>query len=114
MDRNEKSMSNETIDFSTDEVRATVPPLYSTEDEADPMVRAKFFAPWCGWTWYAVEFDGDDLCFGLVAGIETELGYFRLSELSSVRGPGGLRIERDLYFQPTRLSIVRMETERSG
>ncbi len=29
---------------------------------------------------------------------------FRLSELEAVRGPGGLRIERDRFFTPTPLS----------
>ena len=38
------------------------------------------------------------LFFGYVVGHEAEWGYFRLSELEVVRGPGGLWIERDLYF----------------
>ena len=39
-----------------------------------------------------------------MSGIEVELGYFALSELQSIRGKFGLPVERDLYFQPTRLS----------
>jgi len=70
-------------------------------------VHAKFFTPWTGWTWYAIEFDGDDLCFGLVDGHELELGYFSLSELESIRGPGGLKIERDRNFEPIRLQKLR-------
>jgi hypothetical protein len=31
--------------------------------------------------------------------LESELGYFSLSELESVRGPFGLPIERDVYFR---------------
>ena len=42
--------------------------------------------------------------FGLVCGMERELGYFSLAELQSVRGPLGLRVERDLYFTPTPMS----------
>jgi hypothetical protein len=49
-------------------------------------------------TWYATEFDGEDLFFGLVDGLEKEFGYFSLSELESVDGPFGVGIERDLYF----------------
>lgn len=71
------------------------------------MVICKFFYPDFSWTWYAIEFDGDDLFFGLVAGFENELGYFRLSELQSNRGRLGLPIERDLWFEPTPLSEVR-------
>ena len=48
-------------------------------------------------------FDGEDIFFGLVSGFELELGYFSLSELESVRGPLGLPIERDLYFEPKTL-----------
>ena len=31
-----------------------LPPLYSTEGQADPLARVKLFAPWSTWTWYAV------------------------------------------------------------
>ena len=51
-------------------------------------------------TWYASEFDGEDIFFGLVIGLEIELGYFSLSELRSVKGPMKLLIERDLHFEP--------------
>ena len=37
--------------------------------------------------------------FGAVIGLEEEWGYFSLTELESVRGPGGLTIERDLCFR---------------
>lgn len=88
----------------TDDIRRRLPKLYATEDDRDPLAQVKFFTPWTNWTWYATEFDGDDRFFGLVVGHERELGYFSLSELQSVRGPGGLKIERDLYFKPTPLS----------
>jgi DUF2958 family protein len=79
----------------------------------DPIIQVKFFTPWSSWTWYAIEYDGADLFFGFViggpwqAGHEAELGYFSLAELTAVRGPGGIRIERDLYFEPVSLSEVR-------
>jgi hypothetical protein len=96
----------------TKELRQKFPPLYSSENEADPLVVCKFFTPDSSWTWYAIEFDGDDTFFGWVEGLENELGYFSLSELESVRGPLGLPIERDLYFEPCRLSQVKTKTER--
>jgi hypothetical protein len=34
-----------------------------------------------------------------------------LSELESVRGPFGLRVERDLAFEPTPLSVITATTE---
>jgi hypothetical protein len=72
----------------------------------------RFFSPDCSWTWYAIEFDGDDTFFGLVDGFEKELGYFRLSELLENRGKFGLEIERDLHFTPTRLSELRPASPR--
>lgn len=90
----------------TDELREKLPPLRATELETNPIVHAKFFTPWTSWTWYATEFDGEDVFFGLVHGFDTEWGYFSLNELESVRGPGGLRIERDLYFEPKPVSQV--------
>jgi hypothetical protein len=54
--------------------------------------------------------EGDDfLFFGLVDGQEKELGYFRLSELESARGPLGLRIERDLHWRPRALKEIAPE-----
>jgi hypothetical protein len=52
---------------------------------------------------YASEFDGEDICFGLVSGLEVEFGYFSLKELRETRGPMGLHIERDLHSEPKTL-----------
>lgn len=90
----------------TKELRRTLPALYATENDSDPIVRVKFFTPWTSWTWYATEFDGEDIFFGLVQGFEKEWGYFSLRELQELRGPAGLRIERDLYFEPAPVSQV--------
>ena len=98
------------MNLMTDELKKQMPALYSQEHENDPLARVKFFTPWghgpceAGWTWYGIEFDGVDLFFGFVDGLEAELGYFSLTELETIQGPGGLRIERDLYFEPTPLS----------
>ena len=72
-------------------------------DSNELKVVAKFFTPDCGWTWYACsaskdEETGDVQFFGLVDGIETELGYFWLSQLEEARGPFGLPVERDLHW----------------
>lgn len=71
--------------------------------EGDGTAHVKFFAPWSNWTWYATEFDGEDLFFGLVEGHETEAGYFSLFELMSVRGPYGLYVERDMHWEPKKV-----------
>jgi hypothetical protein len=105
----------------TKDLLKKLPALYSQEDNADPMVVCKFFTPDAGWTWYAIEgspvdkhgyYDTDQekvdfVFFGLVSGVEVELGYFSLSELNSIRGKLGLPVERDRHFQPTRLSAIK-------
>ncbi len=109
------------IKLLTKQVLRTLPALYSQENNADPMVVCKFFTPDAGWTWYVIEGspvdeDGyydtekakvDFVFFGLVAGLEVELGYFSLAELQSIRGRLGLPVERDRFFTPTRLSEVK-------
>ncbi|HUW22393.1 MAG TPA: DUF2958 domain-containing protein [Candidatus Bathyarchaeia archaeon] len=96
----------------TKELRKKLPPLYSVENEKDPLVICKFFTPDSNWTWYALEFDGKDTFFGWVVGFEKELGYFSLTELEGVKGPLGLPIERDLYFEPCRLSEMKAYHEK--
>ena len=73
------------------------------------MATVKFFTPWANWTWYAAEFDGEDLFFGLVDGFEKELGYFSLTELEGLVGPMGLKIERDLHWTPKDLATLMHE-----
>lgn len=92
----------------TKELRRKLPKLQSTENVPleEKVVVAKFFTPDSSWTWYACEFDGDDLFFGLVDGFEKEWGYFSLRELQSARGPWGLPIERDRFFQPTKINAI--------
>lgn len=115
-------------------IRKTIPMLYSTESIPleDKVVRVKYFSPYTGWTWYAVEAasvrqEGDEesfevalgtplesgftetdvLFFGFVIGFEREWGLFSLSELSAQRGPAGVpMVERDMHFEPAPLKEV--------
>ncbi len=96
-----------------EKTKALLPPLYSGEERGmEALAQAKFFTPDSNWTWYASEFDGEDIFFGLVAGFEIELGYFALSELEAARGPMGLPIERDRYFEPKPLKDLRSMHEQ--
>lgn len=92
----------------TKELEKKLPPLYSTEKKTDdPVAVAKFFTPWTNWTWYAIEYDPEEkLFYGLVSGFVKEFGYFSLAELEEIRGPLGLRVERDRYWQPTPVSKI--------
>lgn len=71
--------------------------------EQDFMPVVKLFTPWAGATWLLTELSPNDpdIAFGLCdLGQGTpELGYVSLAELRSLRGPGGLTVERDLSFK---------------
>ncbi len=86
----------------TKEIEEKLPKLYSQEHEENPVIIVKFFCPWNLWKWFSYEGEkqknGDWLFFGMVHGDEHEIGYFSLSDLESVTGPFGLKIERDKYF----------------
>lgn len=100
-----KSQAEEAHTLISAEIAAALPLLYSQEElGGEAIARVKFFTPWTSWTWYVSEYSPvERLCFGLVIGHEREYGYFSLEELEAIRGPGGLRIERDLHWKPRRL-----------
>src|SRR5690242_7982727 len=93
----------------SEELRKALPKSRQQEDSADPIVYAKFFFPASGWTWFVTEGEAqadDFLFYGYVVGLEAEWGYFSLRELEEVE-VSGLRIERDLYFEPKPVSKCR-------
>ena len=97
-------------EFFPDDLKAQIPKLYSQEGNKDPTVYMKLFTPWSSWTWYITEGEDredDYLMFGYVIGQEREWGYTSLNELKSVKGPFGLKIERDIHFTPKPKSQVR-------
>ena len=83
----------------TKEIETKFKKIGSQENIEDPQIIVKFFDPTGSYTWYATEYNQDTKTFfGLVNGHDTELGYFSLEELESVKGSFGLGIERDRYF----------------
>ena len=71
-------------------------------------VVAKFFDPCGSFTWYLMNQDPDDpnYLWGIVKGHEVETGSFSLSELLNHKGPLGIGIERDLWFDPKPASEI--------
>ena len=60
------------------ETREKLPKLYTNEEQGlDAKALAKFFTPDSNWTWYASEFDGEDIFFGLVSGLRWNWATFR-------------------------------------
>ena len=86
------------MELLDDDLRGRLPALYANAAVADPLVVCRFFLPGTGWSWYALEFDGNDVFFGYVIGDDAELGYFSLQELRALQGPYG-GVERDYYFE---------------
>ena len=92
-----------------EEVAATVPPLYATEEERDPVARVRLFSSVSGWTWYVTEYDpATGEAFGLVEGFADEWGYFSIPELEALnRAKGFGVIGRDGGFEPAPVREVR-------
>jgi hypothetical protein len=98
------------MELLPDELRAQLPPLYAQEHEEDKMVYLKFFSPYSNWTWYVTEGgqeEDDFIFFGFVIGFEREWGYFSLDELQLTKVFGVPAVERDLYFEPKRMSEIK-------
>ncbi len=80
----------------------------SQEGNEDPIVVAKFFNPAGAGTWYATEYIPEERVFFGYASIFgdecDEWGNFSLEELESIKGFGGLGVERDLYCGEKKIS----------
>ena len=69
------------------------------ERDADHIPVVKFFNPLGEGVWLATELDADgDAMFGLADLGYPELGSFSLLEMTSIRLPFGMGIERDILF----------------
>ena len=89
------------MNLLTKEIEKNLKPYcyYDGKDPRKVPIVVKYFTPDSSWTWYAWErIEGTNVLFGLVAGMEVELGTFDLDVLRQVRGKMGLPIERDLHF----------------
>jgi hypothetical protein len=85
-------------------------------DDIDPVPVVKLFTPDAGATWLLTELDPDNptIAFGLCDfGLGCpELGYVDLNEISAVRGPLGLPVERDEHYAETRQLSVLVRLRR--
>jgi hypothetical protein len=92
----------------TKKIESKLPGMAKGAEGDDAVAHVKFFTPDSNWTWFATEYDPDEqMFFGLVIGLETELGYFSLQQLTESRGPLGMAIERDTHYQPKTLGEIR-------
>lgn len=96
-----------------EDIQASLPPLYSQEDNGwDAIAPVKYFHV-NGWYWYATE-QSHGVFFGLVVSpYVSELGYFHLSELESIGEDGStIPVERDLHYHPQSLKAIKAHHQR--
>ena len=96
----------------TQKLAETIPAIYANEKVAEydtVLAHAKLFSPYSNWTWFITEMDRETgQCFGLVDGLEQEIGYFDLTELAETTVFGGVpAVERDLYWEPRTIGEIK-------
>lgn len=88
----------------------------SGKDESDFEPVVKLFCPWGAATWLLSELDPEDndIAFGLCdLGMGCpELGSVRISEIEELKGPMGLRIERDIHFKANKTLVAYADEAR--
>ena len=101
------------MELLTKELREKFKKQGRVEDGEDPMVICKFFNPTGRGTWYAIEYNEQDKIFygyvSIFGDHNDEFGDFTLEELESLKLPMGLGIERDLYWESRKLSVLKKE-----
>jgi len=99
-----------------------LPRYREVADEPDPLCRVKLFQPGSRWTYYvcsASEYEGvagpvlTGFCVSPLGPDCDEFGDQPLAEIARVR-VAGLPPERDLYFEPRRLSEIEAHVARHG
>lgn len=96
----------------TKEILKKLPKLYDTEEIPceEKVAIVKYFNPCGAATWYGIEYNENTQEFfgyiDLYGNKEGEYGYFSLKELENLKLPFGLKIERDLYFNPKKMSEI--------
>lgn len=95
------------------ELRQNIPQLNSTRNNPDPIVWVRFVARWAFCRWYVtemVDLGSNVLFYGWVDRINVPgFDHFFLGRLERARGPEGMKVERDLRFEPGPLSAFSAE-----
>ena len=91
----------------TKKIKEQAEKQYKQGSDMEQMVVAKFFDAMGSWKWFLMNKDkDDDYCWGIVKGHEIEMGSFSIKELEEQKLPLGMKIERDLSFEPMKASEV--------
>lgn len=99
-------------DLIPQNIGGSIPNLYATDDDkpiGDKTAHLRFFFPAGSYTAYVIEHEpktGELFTLTTMNGEDWELGYASLSEIQSLE-ISGLKVERDLYFEPTQLKNIQ-------
>ena len=97
------------MELFTKEIEAKAQAQYKYgADMEKQVIVAKFFNPAGAGTWFLMNQDPNDpdYLWGVVDLFEVEVGSFSKSELENFRGPFGIGIERDLYFEEVNAKVL--------
>ena len=76
------------------------------EKTIDHKVVVKLFNPTGIGTWYLTEYNPEtEIAFGLSCLHQKEIGYVSMKEIREYKGPFGLGIERDKYFDSNKKTM---------
>ncbi len=99
-------------DLIPEQLTGELPKLYDTVDDkliGNKTAHLRFFFPMGAYTAYVLEHEpktGELFTLTTMDGRNWKLGYASLDEIRSIN-IGGLKVERDLYFEPTQLKNIR-------
>jgi hypothetical protein len=84
----------------TEAIRKSFPKIGETDGKlpSERKIVCKLFSCFSNFTWYCLEFDGEDTLFCYVKGHENEYGYSSLNELQNTKWQGVPAVERDMHY----------------
>ena len=107
-------LNNKDMELINKQLETRFKEIGSQEEVKDPIVVVKFFNPTGIGTWWATEYNAKDKIFygyvSLFGDHNDEWGSFSLEELESIKGFGGLGIERDLHCGEKKISEFDIPT----
>jgi len=91
------------MQLMTNELADRIPGLYKQNGKGNyAIVYARLYLP-NSWEWYITEYDNEDLCFGVISGLDIKDGYFSIKELEGLN----INIKRDEHFTETTVGEIK-------
>lgn len=116
--KNKRSETNNAYVLIPEDIKNQLPQFYETDGGliGDKIAYLRFFHPMSPYTAYVLEYDkhsNDVFTLTTMDGLDWELGYASMDEISATVVKG-LKVERDLYFNPLPLSEIEKLSDYVG